>query len=136
VDGDDGVEPVHLAGEHGAGLELLGVGAERADLALEVGFDRLTLARQVEVGLHVTGAAGQLGVVAELLLQPLAVAHEDLRFGGSAPDGGVGELLLYGAELGTQARGVKDTPAGRARGRARERRRIPDRSASSDLGLT
>ncbi len=98
------------------------------DLALQLRLHRLALARQLEVRLHVAGPPLQLDIEGKLLLQPLALAHQHLRLRRLSPHRGIAQLLFYCFELRAHPRGVKDTPAGRARDRARERRQIPDRS--------
>jgi hypothetical protein len=79
VHGDDGVERVGLAGEHGLGFELFGELDERGDLAFEVGLGGFAFAGEFEVGLDVVGAAGEFGVVGEEGFEALALAHERLR---------------------------------------------------------
>ena len=59
VHGDDGVERVGLAGEHGAGFQFFGKGCESLDVALEIGEDVFAFAGQFEVGVDVAGAADQ-----------------------------------------------------------------------------
>ena len=79
VHGDDGVERVVLFGEHGARLELFGVGVERFDLAAQIVLDRaLAFAHEFEVRINIAHAAAQLGVVPELLFESLTFAHQRL----------------------------------------------------------
>ena len=96
VDGDDGVERVGLAGEHGLGFELLGEVDERGDLAREVGLGVFAFAGEFEVGFDVVGAAGEFGVVGEEGFEALAFAHQRLRARGVGPDGGVGDFFFDG----------------------------------------
>src|SRR6185437_9851210 len=96
VDGDDGVEGVGFAGEHGAGFHLVGERGKGLDFAVEIGLDGFAFAGQLEVGFDVAGAAGEFGIIGKLGFDALAVAHEGLRGGGVRPEGGVGELLLDG----------------------------------------
>ena len=60
-------------------------------------------------------------------LKPLAVAHQRLACGGVRPHGRIGQLRFNFGEFPADAGRVKDTPAGRELGRARERKRIRDR---------
>ncbi len=99
-------------------------------LALQIGENIFALARQLEVGFDVAGAAHQLVVVGDQRFKPLAVAHQRLGRGGIGPQRRIGQLLFYVGEFPADAGRVKDTPAGRALGRARERRRIRDRSTT------
>ena len=128
--GDDGVERIGLAGEHGPRFELFGERCQRLDVALQIGEHVFALARQLEVGLNVAGAADQFLVVGDQLFQALAVAHQGLGRGGIGPEGRIGQLLFYVGEFPADAGRVKDTPAGRAPGRGRERKRIRDRSTT------
>ncbi len=107
------VELVGLAGEQGARFEFLREGRKARDLAFELAFDRLTLARQVEVRIDIALPPLEFVRVREQRFQALAVAHDGLRKFGVGPESGVGELLFYRAELAANAGGVKDTPAGR-----------------------
>ncbi len=126
--GDDGVERVGLAGEHGAGFELFGEGGESLDVALEIGEHIFAFARQLEVGFDVAGAADQFLIVGDQRFEALAVAHQRLARGGIRPQRRIGKLGFDCGEFPADAGRVKDTPAGRGLGRARERRRIRDRS--------
>ena len=131
VDGDDGVERIGFAVEHGAGFEVLVESGESLDIALEIGEDILALAGQLEVGIDVAGAADELLVVGDEVLKALAVAHQGLGRGGIVPEGWIGESGFYVGEFPADASRVKDTPAGRAFGRAREHMRIRDRSTTT-----
>ena len=80
--------------------------------------------------LHVAGVTIPglpLIVVGHKLFQALAVAHERLARCGIRPHGRIGEPGFYFGEFPADAGGVKDTPAGRALGRAREHKQIRDR---------
>ena len=96
MDGDDGVEGIGFAGEHGPEFELVDVVAEAGDLTFEVGLDGFAFAGQVEIGVDVSGAALEFGIVGELGFDALAVAHKGLREGRVRPEGGVGELVFDG----------------------------------------
>ena len=74
------------------------------------------------------GAAHQFLIVGHQRFKPLAVAHQRLAGGGIVPQGRIGQLGFYFGEFPADASRVKDTPAGRGLGRARERKRIRDRS--------
>ncbi len=126
--GDDGVQRVGFAGEHGAGFELLGESGQSLDVAFQIGEHVFALAGQLEVGFDVAGAAHQFLVVGDQRFQALAVAHQRLAGGGIVPEGRIGKLGFYFGEFPADASRVKDTPAGRALGRAREHKRIRDRS--------
>ena len=76
--GDDGVERIGLAGEHGPGFEFLGKRGQSLDVALQIGEHVFALAREFEVGFDIAGAANKFVVVADEGFKPLAVAHEGL----------------------------------------------------------
>ncbi len=87
--GDDGVERIGLAGEHGARFELFGERGQSLDVALEIGENVFAFAGQLEVGFDVAGAAHQLFVVGDKRFKALAVAHQWLgwpRDRSRAPD--------------------------------------------------
>ncbi len=73
--GDDGVERVGLAVEHGARFEVLGKCGQGFDLALQIGEHVLALFCQFEIGLDLAGAAEEFVVVGDERFQALAVAH-------------------------------------------------------------
>ena len=123
---DDGVQRVGLAGKHGAGFQILGERGQRLDFAVEIGEHVFAFAGQLEIGLDVAGAAHQLLVVGDQRFQPLAVAHQGLAGRGIGPQRRIGEFGFNFGEFPADAGRVKDTPAGRAPGRAREHRRIRD----------
>ncbi len=130
--GDDGVERIGLAGEHGAGFEFLVECGQGFDVAgkivKQIGGHDFAFAGQLEVGFNVAGAADQLFVVGDKIFEALAVAHEWLAGCRIVPEGGIGQFFFYVGEFPADAGGVKDTPAGREPGRGRERKRIRDRS--------
>jgi len=96
VDGEDGVERIGLAGEHGLRLEGLGELDERGDLAVEIRLGIFAFAGEVEVGFDVVGAAGKFGVIGKEGLEALALTHERLRACWVSPNGGVGDLFFEG----------------------------------------
>ena len=61
-------------------------------------------------------------------IEALALAHERLACSGIAPESGIGQFGFNAGEFPAEAGRVKDTPAGRAPGRAREHKRIRDHS--------
>ena len=128
--GDDGVERIGLAVEHGAGFELFVEGGQSLDVALEIGEHVFAFAGQLEVGFDVAGAAHQFFIVGDQRFQALAIAHQRLAARGIVPEGRIGQLGFYFGEFPADASRVKDTPAGRGLGRARERKRIRDRSTT------
>ncbi len=96
MDGDDGVERVGLAGEHGLGFEGVGELDERGDLAGNVRLGVFAFSSELEVRFNIVRSASQFGVVGNEGFEALAFAHEGLRPGGVGPDGGVRDLLLDG----------------------------------------
>jgi hypothetical protein len=74
---------------------LLGKGLELVDALLEIRESVLALAHQLEVGFDVAGAANELLVVGDKLLEALAIAHEGLRGLGVGPESGIGEARFY-----------------------------------------
>ncbi len=90
VHGDDGVERVGLAGEHGFGFQRFGKCGELLDALLQIRENVLALARQLEVGFDVAGAADQFFVVGDKLLQALSVAHQRLGGVGIVPQRRIG----------------------------------------------
>ena len=63
--GDDGVERIGLAGEHGAGFELFSECGEGLDVAFKIGEHVFAFAGQFEVGVDVAGAADEFVVVGD-----------------------------------------------------------------------
>ncbi len=125
--GDDGVQRIGLAVEHGARFQLFGKRGQSFDIALQVGQHVFALAGQLEVSLDVARASHQFVIVGNQFFQALAVAHKRLRCSGIVPKGRIGQPYFYVSEFPADASRVKDTPAGRGLGRAREHKRIRDR---------
>ncbi len=94
MNGNDGIERVGLAGEHGARFEFLAEGSQRLDIALQVDDHVFAFACQLEVGFDVAGAAHQFLVVGHQRLEALAIAHQRLRGGGIVPHRRIGKLLF------------------------------------------
>ena len=111
--GDDGVERVGFAVEHGAGFELFSECGEGLDVALEIGKNVFAFAGEFEVGFDVAGAAHEFLIVGDHRFEALAVAHDGLAGGGVVPQSRIGELGFYVGEFPADASRVKDTPAGR-----------------------
>jgi hypothetical protein len=130
VNGDDGVEHVGFAGEHGLQFELFGVVDERRNLPFEIRLGEFAFAGELEVRFDVVGTACEFGFVSEQGFEPLTFAPERLRARGICPDRGVGYFFFDGGEFTAKARLVKDTPAVRGLCRAPGSRSIRDRKAS------
>ncbi len=118
---------IGLAGEHGARFQLFGKCGQGFDVALQIGEHVFAFAGKLEVGIDVAGAANQFLIVGDQRFESLAVAHQRLAGCGIGPHGRIGQFRFNSGEFPAQAGRVKDTPAGRGLGRARERRRIRDR---------
>ncbi len=88
--GDDGVQRVGLAGEHGAGFQFLGKRGQGLDLAFEIGENVFAFAGQFEVGVDVAGAADELFIVGDQRFEALAIAHHRLAGRGIGPQRRIG----------------------------------------------
>ncbi len=95
MNGDDGVERIGLAAEHGPRFKLFGKSGQRLDVALQIGQNVFALARQLEVGFNVAGAAHQFIVVGNKFFKALAVAHQRLAGAGIGPESRIGQLGFY-----------------------------------------
>ena len=108
--GDDGVQRIGLAIEHGARFKLFGKSRQRLDVALQIGQHVFALARQLEVGLDVAGAAHQLLIVGDQRLQALAVAHQRLGSAGFDHRAGSASLVSISASSLRMRAGSKILP--------------------------
>ena len=126
--GQNGVERIGLAGEHGARLHRFDEGAERLNVAGQIGLHVLAFVGEFEVGFDIAAAAGEFAVVGKHRLEPFSLAHERLRLRRIRPEIRVGELYFEGREVAAQPGRVKDTPAGFLLFRGPGSRRIRVRS--------
>ncbi len=97
VDGDNGVQRIGLAVEHGAGFQLFVERGQSLDIALQIGEHVFALARQLEISFDVAGAADERLIVGDKVLQALALAHQRLRRGRVVPQCRIGK---FGFEVG------------------------------------
>jgi hypothetical protein len=92
--GDDGAASVVLAGEqHGRFQALQQVGVNLG-VALDIGLNVFTLARQFEHGVEIVGHGADALVVGDGLLQLLAFLHDLLALLGLIPEVGRGDLVF------------------------------------------
>jgi hypothetical protein len=94
MDGDDSVAGVVFTGEKRLSFKPVDQLAERADFALQVAIDVFAFFCQIEVGGNVIGAAGEIGVGGEHVLEALLLAHHLLRTQGVRPQIRFGSLLF------------------------------------------
>jgi hypothetical protein len=95
MDGNDCVERVGLAAEHGAGFQLFSKCGEGLDVALKIGKDILAFADKLKVCFDVAGAADEFVIVGDEVFQALAVAHDWFGRSRIVPEGWIGELGFY-----------------------------------------
>jgi hypothetical protein len=88
--GNDGVERVGLAAEHGARFKLFIECGEGLDVAFEIGEHVFAFAGQFEVGFDVAGSADEFFVVGDEIFEALAIAHDWFAGGGIVPEGWIG----------------------------------------------
>ncbi len=131
--GHDRIQRVGLSVQHGPGFEFFGKSPQLLDALLQIQKNIFALARQLEVGFNVAGAADQFLVVTHQCFEALFVAHQWLGGVWIGPQRRIGELGFYFREFPAQPRRVKDTPGGRAPDCGPERKRIRDRSATCFL---
>jgi hypothetical protein len=128
--GDDGVQRIGLAVEHGARFQLLGKGGQGLDVALQIGEHVFALAGQLEVGSMSPVRRTSSSSSATSASRRLRSRISGLVALGFGPERRIGQLGFYFGEFPADASRVKDTPAGRGLGRAREHKRIRDRSTT------
>jgi hypothetical protein len=124
---DNCIQRVGLAVEHGASFQILGVSSQLFDALLQIQENIFALAGKVNVGFNVFCPAHEPFIVSDHGFKSLAIAHDGLAGRWIVPQRRIGQLLFYFGEFATDASRVKDTPAGRVPGRARESMRIRDR---------
>ena len=133
-------ETLGLVGESGSGKSVtartvMGLLSRRAtiDPASRISFEGkniLAFLGQFEISLDIARTAHHLFVVGDHRLQALFVAHYRFSRVGIGPESRIGQPGFYFCGFPADANRVKDTPAGRGLDRAREHKRIRDRSTT------
>ncbi len=88
------VQRIGLAIQHGPRFQLLVKGAERLDIAFQVGQHLFAFARQFEIRLDVARAAHQFLIVRDQFFQAFAFAHQRLARRRIVPQRRIGQLVL------------------------------------------
>jgi hypothetical protein len=76
---DNGIAGVVLTRKKSFGFKLVDQIAEGADFAAKIGVDVFTFLREIEIGGNVVGAAREIGVSGQYVLEAFFLAHHLLR---------------------------------------------------------
>lgn len=109
MDGQDGVSRVILLDEQHLKLCFFQVFLKRSQALLEVGFDALSLLGQFEQDFNIFLMPEESGKETDIFFQFFLFLLEGLKFLGVLPGLGVGQLFVYGLELGLFLAEVKES---------------------------
>jgi len=91
---EDGAFGIVFAGHEHGGFQLVQPLAEGAHLLFQIAGDVFAFTRQLEQGIQIGGAAGDVALLGDSFLQPLALLHDLLAFLRLVPEFGVRNLLF------------------------------------------